>query len=213
MDKTQFTRQLTQYNEVIAETKEYQPASRSSVSLKNNVKIPPRSCAVVDVDVNTTVQIRVEIQPDELWLNSNPNICTYPLVADLKEKKEGNTTPFIIVNFSHHEYLHLPKDHMVAFVEKDCTEGEVLELCTMEQLEQELPRNWIPKRKMDEKITELLENPFMRKKDDFLKSQLMCQNIARYYWRTKIFPPKQRQHSINCVRNMMISYPKTVATY
>ena len=47
------TRQLTQYNEVIAETKEYQPTSRSSVSLKNNVKVPPRSCAVVDVDVNT----------------------------------------------------------------------------------------------------------------------------------------------------------------
>ena len=130
------TRQLTQYNEVIAETKEYQPASRSTVSLKNNV---------VDVDVNTTEHIKVDIQPDELWLSSNPNICTYPLVADLKDKKEGNTTPFILDNFSHHEYLHLPKDHVVAFGEKDCTEGEVLELCTMEELEQELARNWIPK--------------------------------------------------------------------
>ena len=58
------TRQLTQYNEVIAETKEYQPTSRSSVSLKNNIKVPLRSCAVVDVDVNTTEQIKVEIQPD-----------------------------------------------------------------------------------------------------------------------------------------------------
>ena len=77
------TTQLTQYNEVIAETKEYQPTSRSAVSLKNNVKIPPRSCAVVDVDVNTMEQIKVEIQPDELWLNSNPNICTYPLIVDL----------------------------------------------------------------------------------------------------------------------------------
>ena len=121
------TRQLTQYNEVIAETKEYQPTSRSAVSLKNNVKIPPRSCAVVDVDFNTTEQIKVEIQPDELWLNSNPNICTYPLIADLSEKKNGNTTPFIIVNFSHHEYLHLPKDHVVAFAERDSNEGEVLE--------------------------------------------------------------------------------------
>ena len=129
------TRQLTQYNEVITETKEYQPMSRSSVSLKNNIKILPRSCTVVDVDINTMEQIKVEIQPDELWFNSNPNICTYPLVADLKEKKKGNTTPFIIVNFSHHEYLHLPKDHVVAFAEKDCTEGEVLELCTMEELD------------------------------------------------------------------------------
>ena len=164
------TRQLTQYNEVIAETKEYQPTSRSAVSLKNNVKVPPRSCAVVDVDVNTTEQIKVEIQPDELWLNSNPNICTYPLIADLKEKKSGDTTPFIIVNFSHNEYLHLPKDHVVAFAQQDSNEGEVLELCTMEELEQELPRNWIPKRKTEEKLSELFENPFMRKKDDFLKS-------------------------------------------
>ena len=101
------TRQLTQYNKVIAETKEYQLTTRSVVSLKNNVKVPPRSCAVVDVDMNTTEQIKVEIKPDELWLNANPNICTYPLIADLSEKESGNTTPFVIVNFSHHEYLHL----------------------------------------------------------------------------------------------------------
>ena len=164
------TRQLKHYNEVIAETKEYQPTSRSAVSLKNNVKVPPRSCAIVDVDVNTTEQIKVEIQPDELWLNSNPNICTYPLIADLREKEEGDTTPFIIVNFSHHEYLHLAKDHVVAFAQQDSNEGEVLELCTMEELEKELPRNWIPKRKTEEKLSELFENPFMRKKDDFLKS-------------------------------------------
>ena len=61
------TRQLTQYNEVIAETKEYQPTSISTVSLENNVKVPPRSCMVVDVDINTTEQIKVEIKPDELW--------------------------------------------------------------------------------------------------------------------------------------------------
>ena len=40
----------------------------------------------------------------------------------------------------------------------------------MEELEQELPRNWIPKRKTEEKLSELFGNPFMRKKDDFLKS-------------------------------------------
>ena len=35
------THQLTQNNEVIAETSEYQTPSRSSVSLKKNVKVPP----------------------------------------------------------------------------------------------------------------------------------------------------------------------------
>ena len=35
------THQLTQNNEVIAETVEYQTPSRSSVSLKKNIKVPP----------------------------------------------------------------------------------------------------------------------------------------------------------------------------
>ena len=57
------THQLTQNNEVIAETEEYQSPARSSVSLKKNVKIPPIFCAVVDVDVNTTEEIKVETIP------------------------------------------------------------------------------------------------------------------------------------------------------
>ena len=152
------THRLTQNNEVIAET-----ASRASVSLKKNIKVPPRSCTVVDVDINTTEKIKVEVTPDQLWLSANPNICTYPMIADLKEREPNAVTPFIIVNFSHHEHLHLPRDHVVAFAEKDCKEGEVLEICTMEQLEKELPRNWIPERKRQEKFSEFLENPFMQK--------------------------------------------------
>ena len=64
-----------------------------------------------------------------------------------KKRQPDAVTPFIIINFSHHEHLHLPKDHVVAFAEKDSNEGEVLEICTMEQLEKEIPRNWIPARK------------------------------------------------------------------
>ena len=77
----------------------------------------------------------MEVTPDQLWPSANPNICTYPMIADLKEREPNTVTPFIIVNFSHHKHLHLPKDHVVAFAEKDCNEGEVLEICTMEQLE------------------------------------------------------------------------------
>ena len=138
------TWQLTQNNEVIAETTEYQTPS---VSLKKNIKVPPRSCAVVDIDINTSENIKVEVIPNQLWLSANPNICTYPMIADLKDNEPNTITPFIIVNFSHHEHLHLPKDHVVAFTEKDCNKGEVLEICTMEQLERDIPRNWIPERK------------------------------------------------------------------
>ena len=112
----------------------------------------------------------MEVTPDQLWLSANPNICTYPMIVNLKEREPNTVTPFVIVNFSHHEHLHLPKDHVVAFAEKDCKEGEVLEICTMEQLEKELPRNWIPERKRQEKFSEFFENPLMQKDDDFLKS-------------------------------------------
>ena len=90
------------------------------------------------------------------------------MIADLKDKVPNTVTPFVIVNFSHHE--HLLKDQVVAFAEKDCNEEEVLEICTMEQLEKDLPRNWIPERKCQEKLSEFFENPFMQKEDDFLKS-------------------------------------------
>ena len=164
------THQLTQNNEVIAETTEYQTPSRASVSLKKNIKVPPRSCAVVDIDINTMEDIKVEVIPDQLWLSANPNICTYPMIADLKDREPNTVTPFVIVNFSHHEHLHLLKDHVVAFAEKDCNKLEVLEICTMEQLEKDLPRNWIPERKCQEKMSEFFENPFMQKENDFLKS-------------------------------------------
>ena len=121
------TRQLTQNNEVIAETAEYQTPSRLLVSLKRNIKVPLQSYAVVDVDINTTEQIKAEVIPDQLWLSANPNICTYPMIADLKVREPNTVTPFIIVNFSHHKHLHLPKDHIVAFTEKDCNDRKVLE--------------------------------------------------------------------------------------
>ena len=187
------THHLTQNNEVIAETAEYQTPSRSSVSLKRNIKVPPRSCAVVDVDINTTEEITVEVTPDQLWLSANPNICTYPMIADLKDREPNAVTPFVIVNFSHHEHLHLPKDHIVAFAEKDCNEGEVLEICTMEQLERDLPRNWIPERKRQEKLSEFFENPFMQKEDDFLKSPAEAPTHRKVLLEDKNISPKTQE--------------------
>ena len=187
------TCQLTQNNEVIAETTEYQTLSRSSVSLKRNIKVPPRSCAVVDIDINTTEETKVEVIPDQLWLSANPNICTYPMIADLKDREQNTITPFVIVNFSHHEHLHLPKDHIVAFAEKDCNDGEILEICTMKQLEKDLSRNWILERKRQEKMSEFFENPFMKKDDDFLKSPAEAPVHRKVLLKDKNASPKTRQ--------------------
>ena len=185
------TRQLTQNSEVIAETTEYQTPSRSSASLKKNVKVPPRSCAVVDVDINTTEEIKVEVIPDQLWLSANPN--THPMIADLKDREPNTVTLFVIVNFSHHEHIHLLKDHVVAFAEKDCNEGEVLEICTMEQLEKDLPRNWIPERKCQEKLSEFFKNPFMQKEGDFLKSPVEAPVHRKVLLDDRNISPKTQQ--------------------
>ena len=113
--------------------------------------------------------------------------------ADLKEREPNTVTPFIIVNFSHHEHLQLPKDHIVAFAEKDRKEGEVLEICTMEQLEKELPRNWIPERKRQEKPSEFLKNPFMQKDDDFLKSPAEAPVHRKVLLEDKDISPKMQK--------------------
>ena len=133
------THQLTQNNEVFAETEEYQPSSRATVSLKRNAKIPPHSCTVVDVDINSMEEVKVEVIPDELWLSANPNISTYPMIADLRDRTPNAVTPFVIVNFSHHKYLHLPKDQCHSIHRKDNNESDVFEICTMEELEKEIP--------------------------------------------------------------------------
>ena len=64
----------------------------------------------------------------------------YNLFADLSEKTKDSVMPFVIVNLSNDQYLEFPENHVVAFTEKDDTEGEVFKI---EQVDI-TPRNWIP---------------------------------------------------------------------
>ena len=124
--------------ETVAETKELH--NKAAVSLKKRTKLPPRSCAVVDVDINTTSTDKVQLVPDEYCITSNSNMYMYNLFADLSEKTKDSVTPFVIVNLSNDQYLEFPENHVVAFAEKDDTEGEVFQI---EQIDV-TPRNWIP---------------------------------------------------------------------
>ena len=129
---------LTIDGETVAETKEIH--NKAAVSLKKRTKLPPRSCAVVDVDINTTSTDKVQLVPDEYCITSNPNMYMYNLFADLSEKTKDSITPFVIVNLSNDQYLEFLENHVVAFAEKDDTEGEIFEI---EQVDI-TPRNWIP---------------------------------------------------------------------
>ena len=63
---------LTIDGETVAETKELH--NKAAVSLKKRTKLPHRSCAVVDVDINTTSTDKVQLVPDEYCITSNPNM-------------------------------------------------------------------------------------------------------------------------------------------
>ena len=78
--------------------------------------------------------------PDELCQFNNPNMYMYSLHADLAEKRKDTVTPYVIINFSSTEHLYLPKKHVVAFAEKDDTDGEVFEIDNLDTT----PRNWVP---------------------------------------------------------------------
>ena len=131
---------LTIDGETETETKELH--NKAAVSLKKRTKLPPRSCALVDVDINTTSTDKVQLDPDEYCIASNPNMYMYNLFADLSEKTKDSVTPFVIVNLSNDQYLQFPENHVVAFAEKDNTEGEIFEI---EQVDV-TPRNWITAR-------------------------------------------------------------------
>ena len=129
---------LTIEEETVVETKELH--NKAAVLLKKRTKLPPRSCAVVDVDIITTSTDKVQLVPDEYCIASNPNMYMYNLFADLSEKTKDSVTPFVIVNLNNDQYLEFPENHVVTFVEKDDTEGEVFKI---EQVDI-TPRNWTP---------------------------------------------------------------------
>ena len=53
---------------------------------------------------------------------------------------------------------------------KQLREGEVYKISSMEELEKEVPRNWVPERECRDKLEELMNNNPFSTKNDFLKS-------------------------------------------
>ena len=135
------TRMLTINLKKLIETPELIPTkTKYAVSLKKAANLPPRSCAVVDVNINTDSKEKVQMIPDELCQFNNPNMYMYSLHADLAEKRKDTVTPYVIINLSSTEHLYLPKKHVVAFAEKDDIDGEVFEIDNLDTT----PRNWVP---------------------------------------------------------------------
>ena len=137
------TRMLTINLKKLIETPELLPRKpKYAVSLRKAASLPPRNCTVVDVNINTNSKEKVEMIPDELCQLNNPNMYMYSLHADLAEKRKDTVTPYVIINLSSTENLYLQNKHLVAFTEKDDTDGEVFEIDSLDTAS----RNWVPER-------------------------------------------------------------------
>ena len=70
------------------------------------------------------------------------------LYADLSKRAKDTVFPYQIVNLSSTENLYLPKNHVVAFAERDEIEGDVFDIEEVLELEMldTTPRMWVPKR-------------------------------------------------------------------
>ena len=122
----------------IAETKELLPSSTAVIHVKQTTKLPPRSLAVVDVNINTTGEDKIRMVPDSLCQSRHPNMYMMGFDADLSKRKKYTVTTFVLVNLSHTENLRLRKDMVVGFAEKDNIDGEVFQVETLDTT----PRNW-----------------------------------------------------------------------
>ena len=75
-----------------------------------------------------------------MCLANNPNIYMYSLYADLSKRRSDIVTPYVIMNLNTTENLYIWQNHIIAFAEKDDTDGKIFEI---EQLDT-TPRNWVP---------------------------------------------------------------------
>ena len=132
------TRVLHTNLKTIAETKELVPSGTAAIHVKQTTKLPPRSFAVVDVNINTTSEDKIRMIPDKLCQSRHPNMYVMGFDADLSKRKKDTVAPFVLINLSHTENIRLRKDTVVGWTEKDDTEGKIFQVETLDTT----PQNW-----------------------------------------------------------------------
>ena len=82
------TRVLHTNLKTIAETKELLPSSTAAIHVKQTTKLPPRSLAVVDVNINMTGEDKIRMIPDSLCQSRHPNMYMMGFDTDLSKRKK-----------------------------------------------------------------------------------------------------------------------------
>ena len=132
------TRVLHTNLKTIAETKELVPSGTAAIHVKQTTKLPPRSLAVVDVNINTTSEDKIRMIPDSLCQSRHPNMYMMGFDADLSKRVKDTVAPFVLINLSHTENVRLRKDTVVGWTQNDDADGEVFQIETLDTT----PRIW-----------------------------------------------------------------------
>ena len=101
---------------------------------------------------------------------------------------------------------------MVALTERDTKEGEVYEISSMEEIEKELLRNWVPERKCRNRLEELVKNNLFLTKDGFLKSPAEAPAHRKVLLEDKDITKKTASDFTKLCENTMTSSPRTAET-
>ena len=113
---------------LLQKQKNYYPNPSMQYMLSRLPNYPQGDVPVIDVNIKTTSTERIRMIPDSLCQAKHPNMYMYTLDADLSKREKETVTPFILVNLSTTQNIRLRNGTVVAFAEKDETEGEIIQL-------------------------------------------------------------------------------------
>ena len=96
--------------------------------LRNSIRIPARSCAVVQAYCAQMFSGKVTVVLCDELKQEFPNIYLEPMQMDNIEGKSHDTIPYMIVNLDYHDMLYIKKDTPVAYIHEEDVSCEYLDV-------------------------------------------------------------------------------------
>ena len=117
------------------------------VTTKHHVKIPPRYSAVFEVNLHGACEGAKIISPNKQLIEAYPN--TFQHEISMKPENNNYFPLVAITNLDHAKTIHLTKGEIVGFAHEEEVEMNYIEttnVLEMTEIEERVPRNWVPER-------------------------------------------------------------------
>ena len=121
------------------------------VTASYHVRVPPRHNAVFEVNVHAELEGTQVITGNRHLLEKHPNMYQHE-IAIVSQKNGENFPLMAVTNLDQVKTLHLHKGEVVGFARPESTEVTYIATTNELNIEEDIdviPRNWIPKRKLE----------------------------------------------------------------